>query len=156
MEHDAWMLEPTYAEPQPNFEFCDIDETTQWTFVYKVMIGVYTTVLAGMIFICCTCAFWPCWWAGFIALDIMYLVQLYAIIITGIQRFNDNGEKCAALEDVIYYNEGNDSFTFASHGKFMMAMFIVGCICYCCVNLFVYFTVEGAKGLVLIKKAGVL
>ena len=106
------------------------------------MIGVYATVLFGLVSICCTCVFWPLWWVGFILLDISYLVQLYAIIITGIQRFNSNGEKCAGFTEEIFYNDGNDSFTFESHGKFMMGMFITGCICWCCTNCFAYIMVQ--------------
>ena len=139
-------------EPEPNFDFCDTDATTDWTRVYKVMIGVFAAMLAGIMFICCTCVYWPLWWVGYLVLDCVCIGQLGAIILLGMRRFNDNGEKCAAHLEPIIYNDDGDTFTFEEHGNILMGMFITGCILYFCNNCFIYFMMENAKILIVLRK----
>ena len=69
--------------------------------------------------------FMPLWCCGCCGGICGGLAHLACIIVTGVFRFNKEGEKCAEQEVAI-----NDDVTFKDHGETIMALYISQCVLY--------------------------
>lgn len=81
-----------------------------------------------------------------------------AIIVTGVFRYGEMGEKAADLnvEVPIDYEkdakEGGDRFTYADHGSMIQGLFISACVLFCGFNCFAGMMTQVSKQLIAYKK----
>jgi len=82
--------------------------------------------------------------------------HLAAIIITGIFRYSDLGEKCASLDGEIPYDidDPEATFTFADHGSMIQGLFISACVLFCGFTCFVLMMAQVSSTLIALKRGG--
>ena len=61
------------------------------------MIAGYAAMIAGLFLICFTCYIWACWYIGCCIMNVALIVQFMGIVTTGINRYNDEGSRCASM-----------------------------------------------------------
>ena len=112
--------------------FLNKDWTTNWTTVYLFNGILYAllSLFTGML--CMTCLVWPIGKIGVIGHGFGCCAHLAAIIVTGVYRYNAEGELCASNSVLITYNTEGDEFKFTDSANTLQALFISTCCLFCC------------------------
>ena len=117
------------------FEPVNTLASTKWTLVYILNIATYAFLLLCTFFICFTVVAWPIGCLGYLGHCLGFCAHLATLIVTGVFRFNQSGEECAAnTKSIQLSGDPNDFFTYSSHGEIIMAVFITGCVLLCLFN----------------------
>ena len=100
---------------------------TKWTVVYTLNAIVYTMLSASTLCLFLSALLWPLAICGICGFICSQMAHFAALIVTGVFRYSDDGEKCAESDNKIDVIDKSMS----DIGTTMEGLFISQCVLYC-------------------------
>ena len=100
---------------------------TKWTVVYTLNAVVYTMLSASTLCLFLSALLWPLAFCGICGFICSQMAHFAALIVTGVFRYSDDGEKCAESET----NYDAIDKSMSDIGSTMEGLFISQCVLYC-------------------------
>ena len=100
---------------------------TKWTVVYTLNAVVYTMLSASTLCMFLSALLWPLAFCGICGFICSQMAHFAAVIVTGVFRYSDDGEKCAESSDTIPAIDKS----MEDIGATMEGLFISQCVLYC-------------------------